>query len=442
MLKYLRHVHKTKGILLAVHRLFDIYRRFAFGRRRFLRLLEEFDKVFIRNNIKGTFFISAVLLKRHAGLIEKLKNQGHLLGVHGHYHVRMDLYHRLSQEKMVKAGAEAFKAGNLDPSGFRPPYLNYNQDTLDALKSAGYSWTSCRYLLNDLPGPGNGSAVKLNELYHIRLLAEQVSLPREEDGIIDVPVTGPDDELMIDRYQITDPEVMLETWLKTWRACHKNGELYHLMFHPERFLLLSGQVEKLLREIRKKGDAVWVTNLSAIAEWWRLRSEVEIELSREGDSPVAFFRSFPERGTVLLCNPGETRQQDQSFIADSLVLDPVLENEKGKGYIAGKGGRIHALGLPDSCPDGLEEFLKREGFLTARNVDPDSCSLYLDLQGPFTEADERALLEQIHACENPLIRLWRWPERYESAVTFSADICAIDFWDFVARGWHFHNSGK
>ncbi|MFH1965611.1 MAG: hypothetical protein ABIJ42_08745, partial [Acidobacteriota bacterium] len=90
----------------------------------------------------------------------------------------------------------------------------------------------------------------------------------------------------------------------------------------------------------------------------------------------------------------------------------------------------------------LEEFLRREGFLTIRDADPESCSMYLDWQGPFAAADERALLEQIKTCKKPLIRLWRWPGRYESVVTFSADICAIDFWDFVARSWHFHSSGN
>ncbi len=443
MLKYLKHIHKTKGIFLAIHRMLDIYKRFAFGRGRFLRLLEEFGRVFVGNNIKGTFFVTGILFQRHLKLISRLKDQGHCLAVHGHFHVRMDLYSRDSQEEMVKTGAEVFHSHGLNPSGFRPPYLNYNQDTLEALESAGYSWTSCRYILNDIPGPGNGSAVKLNELYHIYLLAEQVSLPREENGIIDIPVTGPDDELMIDRYRITNPEKMLEIWLKTWRECHRRGEIYHLMFHPERFLLLSGQVERLITNIRKEGESVWFATLSEIAEWWRLRAEVGIELSREGDQFIAFFRNMPELGTVLLNNPGGEEETDGSeFISRSLVLKPAAENESGRGYLAGKHGQFYGVGLSDSASAEHEEFLKREGFLTARGVDPGSCSLHLDCRGNLEPAEERVLLEKILDCDKPLVRLWRWPGRFKSVVTFSADICAIDFWDFVARGWHFHNSGK
>ena len=443
MLKYIRHVHKTKGILLAIHRMFDIYIRFAFGRRRFVSLLEEFDRVFIRNNIKGTFFVTGILLKRHLKLINLLKAQGHCLAVHGHFHVRMDLYSRNSQEQMVKAGAESFRIYGLDPSGFRPPYLNYNQDTINALVSDRYSWTSCRYLLSDLPGPGNGAAAKLNELYHIRSLADQVSLPRTEKGIVDVPVTGPDDELMIDRYRITDPEVMLKNWLQTWRQCHANCELYHLMFHPERFQLLSGQVERLIAEIRKNEDSVWFATLSEISGWWRQRDEVEIELSREGEQFVAFFRNLPEQGTVLLRDPGNSLEpESRGMIRNSFVLEPGAEKESGSYFSCGEPGQLYGIGLSDSTSKEAEEFLKGEGFITVRNLEPGSCSLYLDRRGTFDPDDERALLKEIEACDKPLLRLWRWPGMYQSAVTFSADICAIDFWDFVARSWHFHNSGK
>jgi Polysaccharide deacetylase len=443
MLKYLKHIHKTKGLLLAVHRLFDIYKRFAFGRRRFVKMMEEFKKVFVGNNVQGTFFVTGVFLDRHMSLIKKLKEQGHCLAVHGHVHVRMDSYSLEAQENLVRKAADDFTRHELTPDGFRPPYFNFNDDTLKALESKGYKWTSNRYLLNSLPDAETGSAERLKELYHISKLSDVLSLPCFFGTLVDIPVTGPDDELMIDRYRISDPEAMLKIWLDTWQVCHENNELYHLMFHPERFLLLSGQVERLLAEIKKQDEDVWFTDLSCLESWWRERAAVEIELSREGDLHIAQFRNIPEKGTVLLCNPEGSIQQDESgLIRNSLILKPAVENEKGIGFIAGKQDMIYAVGLSESSPDSLEEFLKREGFLTIRDAAPEVCSLYLEYKGSFAEVDERSMLEQVRACKNPLIRLWRWPGPYESAVTFSADICAIDFWDFVARSWHFHSSGK
>ena len=55
MLRHFRHILQTKGLLLAVRRLCDIFARFALGRRRFLKLLESFDRVFARNGLQGTF---------------------------------------------------------------------------------------------------------------------------------------------------------------------------------------------------------------------------------------------------------------------------------------------------------------------------------------------------------------------------------------------------
>ena len=440
MLRHFRHILQTKGLLLAVRRLFDIFARFALGRRRFLKLLEGFDRIFARNGLQGTFFVTGILLKRHSDLIKKLHKQGHCLAVHGYFHVRMDRYSRELQDEMVGAGAASFRKHGLEPHGFRPPYLNYNRDTMEALVSWGYKWSSCRYLLNHLPGSREGSAVRLNDLYHIRNLDEQISLPREEHGIIDIPITGPDDELMVDRYRITAPEAILKTWLGTWTECHSNGELYHLMFHPERFLMLAREVEQLIAKIRGEKDAVWIASLPELAEWWDKRRAVRIELDRTRPRCRALFRDMPENGTVLLSNPGDAVKQTGScMVRGSLVLEPVEETDDGPLYLSGNEDMVFAVGLSTSAPVSLEEFLRDEGFLTVRTEDAGSCSVYLDHHGAFNPGDQREMLARIESFGKPVIRLWRWPGKFESAVTFSADICAIDFWDFVARSWHFHS---
>ncbi len=443
MLKHVRHVLRTKGALLAVRRLFDIVVRFGFGRRRFRKLLEEFDKVFIRKGIKATFFVTGSVLDRHISLVRQLEKQGHCLAVHGHYHVRMDRYSRQAQRKMAASGAEVFRKYGFEPHGFRPPYLNYNQDTLEVLREEGYSWVSCRYLLNGLEGKGRDSAGKLEDLYHISSLSELVSIPSTDSGMLDLPVTGPDDELMIDRYRISEPGEMLHVWLESWRMCHRRGEIYHLMFHPERFMLLSGQIQRLAHLIEREGEKVWTATLGEIAAWWEARSKVEVELAEEAGITYAFFRNLPVDATVLLSGrPVSAGISTKPELGGGRVLDADRNDARGRGFICTQGRRKCVIGLSGSSPRAMEEYLVNEGFIVLRDSGPEECSLYLDREEAFLPEHERKLLEEVESSGKPLLRLWRWPDGHESVLTFSADICAIDFWDFVARSWYFHNSGK
>ena len=36
-----------------------------------------------------------------------------------------------------------------------------------------------------------------------------------------------------------------------------------------------------------------------------------------------------------------------------------------------------------------------------------------------------------------LLRFWRWPDRFKSALAITADVDAITLWDFVRRARHF-----
>ena len=439
MLKHVRHILKTKGPLLAVRRLFDILARFGFGRRRFRGLLLEFEKVFTRKGIKAAFFVTGTVLDRHNDLVDQLVSQEHCLGVHGQYHVRMDCFSRRAQEKMAASGADLFRKNGLDPRGFRPPYLNYNQDTLAALEGAGYSWTSCRYLLDGNPEPLDGSAGRLDELYHISSLDDIVSVPSFESGLLDIPVTGPDDELMIDRYRISDPAKMHDIWSQTWRRCRENGELYHLMFHPERFALLSPEVRRLIESMEKDQMRPWIASLGEISGWWESRRSVRTELEESDDGIRFVFHCLPDGATVLLSRPGGSSSgQAGDLLPGWQTIPPEAEGEDYSMFRGSGNGSWFLVGLEEGTAPAAEEFLRNEGFITSRSAPSGKCAFRLQGWESFTPEQGRELLAQVEDCPEPLLRLWRWPAGHRYAVTFSADICAIDFWDFVARSWHFH----
>jgi hypothetical protein len=93
-------------------------------------------------------------------------------------------------------------------SGFRCPYLSYNEDTIDVLRRGGFAWTSNNMILwaNGFMGDrGHRERAilrKISNLYHIDHASSHPALPRLRDLHLDIPITGPDDEMLRERCKI------------------------------------------------------------------------------------------------------------------------------------------------------------------------------------------------------------------------------------------------
>jgi peptidoglycan/xylan/chitin deacetylase (PgdA/CDA1 family) len=425
MLTFIRHLIATKGPFHALERLVEIICRFIRGGRRFDRILDRIDGILTPRDFRITFFVTAGVIQRHSHRIDRLKRLGHEVGSHGIFHSRMDILDFDSQLEILRDSYRTLVDSGQVIRGFRSPYLNYNSQTREALEMSPYTWTSGEVILWGDGSSECASAQRLDELYSYRRSDEQLSLPTLRRRVLDIPITLPDDEMLYERLRIRDHRAQRIFWAKIFGEIHRRGELFHILFHPERFHRTGKAIGGVIDAVHGCRPGPWCTTLDRLADWWLRRSRWQ-------------WRRIDEAHVAITCPPEATILINQK--------DAAPGESNGNEYIYGRY-RIHptasvypahTITLSTGCPANLEQFLHAEGFLVERTDAVHDRSLYLD-RCDFDERDARSLLAELETHPAPLLRVWRWPDAHPSAFCISADICAIDFWDFYNRVTHFMN---
>ena len=80
-----------------------------------------------QHQAKAVFFLNGRNVLSHPGIVEKLKKEGHLLGVHGHSHQKLDFRKREFILEEVGSSLHAVeKITGAKPEYFRPPYGRFD----------------------------------------------------------------------------------------------------------------------------------------------------------------------------------------------------------------------------------------------------------------------------------------------------------------------------
>jgi peptidoglycan/xylan/chitin deacetylase (PgdA/CDA1 family) len=434
----LKHFVATKGVFRAAERSGQIVARFAFGRRRFEAMIESLQRDIAFPSVKITFCVTASVLGQHADLIRRLQTLGHEFAAHGYFHTDVAKKARVEQDEILSRSYRAFQDSELPVFGFRCPYLSYNQDTLDALNASPFVYTSHDVVLwEDTIASGGQDADflrRLWDLYHI-IPAEHMPIrPRMIDRLVEIPLTGPDDEMLFERSRVRAPEALVEVWSEVLDRCHARGELYHLLFHPERFPYLERAISQLILKARTQPEPVWFCSLRELAQWWKERDRARWAVESDPSGECRAWIRVPAGGTVIRQQHGVTTPRP--VYRDDVEALPIARRGESLAFAAG-GSRRELIGLSPRCDRRVADFLTEEGFPVERSEQPDLYSFYLDGYGTFRDNERVSLLEQIEKCPHPILRLWRWPFQARSAFTISSDVDSISLGDFVQRAIHF-----
>jgi len=182
---------KQFGIRVLLYDLFTIH--MAFRQDTYLRDILNFAK---EKNLKFTFFFSAKNIDKRIVLINEILSEGHEIASHGFNHI---LLGKLSYKKLkteFELAQKKFGKYEIKVRGFRPPFLNFNYEFMDLLKTFKYEYISSKI-------GGKFSSYK--------------------NGIYEVPIIKPYDwqGLVVERKNI-------DTLIKSWK--NKDGCCY--LFHP------------------------------------------------------------------------------------------------------------------------------------------------------------------------------------------------------------------
>jgi peptidoglycan/xylan/chitin deacetylase (PgdA/CDA1 family) len=415
---------KGKGPINLLRRTRSIISHYGVTGTKMDRNLRHFSAILKAFQSGSTFPLTAAALARSRGIIKKYQGCSIEFAVHGYYHID---HSQLSLDKQLAYFASAqqiFRQLGVESSGFRCPYLRWNADTITALGQTNFLYDSSQALAWDVVnGVETESYRRALAFYGAVSASEYPALPRLETGLVRIPYCLPDDEALVDRFQLKTTESKTRVWLKVLEETYRLGELFTLGLHPERIYLCEAPLLEILRKARELSPAVWVTRLCDIARWWKARTETVVRITNERNDEIHVRITGPDGITVL------SRGVNVMAAAESWA--DLYQRVKGTDFSL-RAPRRPFIGVSRSSSPYLVSFLRQQGYIVEQAESNQAHTFYLD-RPRFEYADERPLLEQIERGNFPLLRLGRWPHAARSALCITGDIDALTLWDYGMR---------
>ncbi len=421
---------KSRGIRNLLARIITVLRRFGISPKKFEKRLKRYYEIMHNSGYLPTFAITAVVLNRNPRYIKELSRRGVEFAVHGYVHIDYGVVSREKKNEHCIKSVDIFKRHGIPFVGFRAPFLRTNAETNPVLCENGFLYNSSRSLywpvidINRFSLKIKDNFNRLMDFYQPLRIEDYLALPRLENGLVEIPVSIPDDEMIIERLGVLDEKIIGDIWMDILENIYQRGELFILSLHPERIDHCEMGLREILSRASELDPPVWVTTLKEVAEWWLESDKFGFSIESEGNNRYHIKADCSGRATILLKNIESPGSSEPWFNDYRLVTEREFTVESPRRPVIGVGA--------DSSGPALR-FLKNEGYIVDTNAGREDCALFLDGLRQFGEADEKKLSARIEKSNAPLLRYWRWPERARSALSVTGDIDSITLTDFVLR---------
>ncbi len=299
---------KTKGADAFTRRLWTVFTRFGVSEGHTRRSLQSMIDALQPYHSAPTFFIPATVLARSPSLIRRIQRAGAEVGIHGYVHNDYRALARAEQANQTREAISVFKRANVGFQGFRNPYLGWNDESLEVFRELGFVYDSNEAVIHDViavkelaPALADSFARSLT-LFQAIPCTEYNLRPHVEDGLLRIPTSIPDDEMLFDRLRITEPARLGGLWSEVMRRVYDCGGIYVLNLHPERGELARGALDALLRFASERPNPVWITPLREVAAWWRERAATSLHITPAGEGRWQVEAHGSPRATLLARN--------------------------------------------------------------------------------------------------------------------------------------------
>jgi len=247
-----RFMLASRGWRRGFRRAWLIWRRFGLTHRRMVRHLRSLLEVLERYDAKATLFVPATVLADHRKALDAFRSPALEWGVHSDYHTDLSRMTQEEQEAHITNAVALFNAADWPFTGFRAPYLKPQAQTAAVLAATGrftYDSSPC-VLRDDVYGKSATSYEWTLNFYRPALCSEHpVKVERDESSLIRIPVSLPDDDILVDRDR-RSPQEVFAVWSEMLERSYQLGEIFVLQLHPERASELSGTLGRLLAQAR------------------------------------------------------------------------------------------------------------------------------------------------------------------------------------------------
>jgi len=406
----------SRGPRNALSRLLTIVERFGISPRKSEVNLSILMDVVERHGVRPTLAVTAVATLRHPNIMRGLQVRGAEMAAHGYVHNDYSSLSAEQQRRQVRAARTTLEGLGLTIRGWRCPYSRWNGDTLTALVAAGYEydatpvydWPAYQLERITLSEEAREDYQRFVDLSSARDALTHVVLPTLVEGLVQLPMSIPQDEDMVDRLHL-DIDSMSRVWIRMVRETRDRGELFVMCLHPERAALFAASLDAALDEARRMGD-IWIAPCGEIADWWRSRdaAQLTVEPAAEGCWRIA--------------------------VTGPDAMETVCASDRltGSGTITLRAPAKPVIHCGPAWPGATRQRLRDAGYWVERSVDPAGYALNLDAEMPPSSPADAVVLEVREHAEE-LVRLNPWPAGFRSCLSITADIDALTLYDFAMR---------
>src|SRR5439155_3004263 len=121
---------QSRGATETIARTAKVVSRFGPTPAAMARRLDRYESLAAAHGMRPTWPTTACVLERHPELLRRYAEGGVELALHGLVHGDHAALDHVRQRTTIARAIEVFERSGLRPSGFRGPYLRYNEATL------------------------------------------------------------------------------------------------------------------------------------------------------------------------------------------------------------------------------------------------------------------------------------------------------------------------
>ena len=424
---FIQLIH-SKGLGQLAYRGLAISRRYGVTPGRMMRAFDQFLGILEQYGCRATFPVTAVTLARHPAPFHRLQERGMELAIHGWTHVNLERYSLEQQREHISRAIDTFARYGISAVGFRSPYLRHNGAIREAAEVMGFRYMSNQPVLWDAVDLSAQPQERLQAyqraigFYKPWSSAKHPSLPLVRGEIIEIPVSLPDDEMLVERLKAGSAQIA-EVWTRILYQTYARGELFALQLHPERAELCAPALSRVLSEARALSPPVWIACLYEVAEWWKQRRMVRVDVERRDQSRYDIVIHGPTQVSALV--------RSAHVMGKSETWGNGYQLVRAHHFSVSSDSRPF-IGVSVRTSRSLVDFLQQQGYLVETSEREAEYSVYLDFP-EFSEGEGKGLLEEIEAAQSPLVRINPWPGNVRSALAITGDIDALTLWDYGSR---------
>jgi peptidoglycan/xylan/chitin deacetylase (PgdA/CDA1 family) len=222
----------------------------------------------------------SLLSKERAEFLKGISHEKFEIAAHGFHHDDFSSLDSTALREDLERVRKTFNEYGINPVGYRAPYLRSRSELPQMLSETGFEYNSSDTAVFESPSSENKALFEqigeiARSVYDTKMHEVGFENLDQRNGIVNFPVTLPDDEMLVDRFGIRE-EKRLESILEdAIHASLKYNSFVILQIHPERYPMLRDAVLSISKRLMLEGKYSFIT-LRELSKRFKTQNSSEI----------------------------------------------------------------------------------------------------------------------------------------------------------------------